>query len=72
MLAALFEPPNWYVALLLTDPADRLLCIEGRQSILYRVDDRAAEWRAWTAIVAASRRPTSPSTHQVDRRRSTD
>ena len=72
VLAALFDPPDWYVALLLTDPADRLLCIDGREPILYRVDGRAAEWWTWTAIVAAGHRPTSASTHQVDRRRSTD
>ena len=53
VLAALFDPPDWYVALLLTDPADRLLCIDGREPILYRADDPATERRAWAAIVAA-------------------
>ena len=52
VIAALFDPPDWYVALLLTDPADRLLCIEGRQSIRYRAGDPDAERRAWGAIKA--------------------
>ena len=56
VLAALFDPPDWYVALLLTDPADRLLCIDGREPILYRADDPDGERRAWEAV-KASRRP---------------
>ena len=57
VLAALFNPPDWYVALLLMDPADRLLCIDGREAIQYRADDPEAERRAWAAIVAAGRSP---------------
>ena len=55
VLAALFHLPDWYVALLLTDPADRLLCIDGREAIQYRADDAEAERRAWMAIVATRR-----------------
>ncbi len=72
VLATLFDPPDWYVAGLPTGPADRLLCIDGRESIPYRAGDLEDERRAWAMIVAAGRRPTSASTHQVDRRRSTD
>ncbi len=54
VLAALFAPPSWYVALLLTDPADRLVAIEGRESIIYRADDPEAERRAWAAVRAAT------------------
>lgn len=54
VLAALFDSPDWYVALLLTGPADRLLCIEGQEPIRYRADDPDAERRAWAAIRAAT------------------
>ncbi len=46
VLAALFDPPDWYVALLLTDPADRLLCIDGHEATPYRADDPEAARRA--------------------------
>ena len=59
VLAALFDPPDWSVALLLTDPVDRLLSIEGRDSLVYRADDPDAERRAWEAI-KASRQPARP------------
>ena len=59
VLAALFDPPDWSVALLLTDSVDRLLSIEGRDSLVYRADDPDAERRAWEAI-KASRRPARP------------
>ena len=55
VIAALFDPPDWYVALLLTDPQDRLLCIDGRETISYRADDPKAGRRAWVAIVATRR-----------------
>ncbi len=50
VLAALFDPPDWHAALLLTDPMDRMLVIQGRESIVYRADDPAAERRAWVAV----------------------
>ncbi len=53
VLAALFDPPNWHVAGLLTDPDDRLLVIEGREPIVYRADDPDGERRAWAAVKAA-------------------
>ena len=54
VLAALFEPPDWYVALLLTDPRDRLLCIAGGERLIYRVDEPDGERRAWAAIRAGT------------------
>ncbi len=53
VLAALFDPPDWYVALLLTDPRDRLLCVEGGERLIYCVDDTEGERRAWAAVKAA-------------------
>ena len=53
VLVALFDSPDWYVALLLTDTADRLLCIDGREPTLYRADDREGERRAWEAVTAS-------------------
>ncbi len=50
VLAALFDPPDWHVAGLLTHPADRLLVIEGREPIVYRADDPDGERRAWAAV----------------------
>ncbi len=55
MLAALFDPPDWYVAGMLTHPRDRLLVIEGQEPIVYRADDPAAERRARMAARAAVR-----------------
>ena len=56
VLAALFDAPDWYVALLLTDPRDRLLCIESGERLIYRADDPEGERRAWAAIRAAARK----------------
>lgn len=53
VLAALFDPLDWHIALLLTDAQDRLLSVDGRPSTVYRADDPQAERRAWEAIVAA-------------------
>jgi len=59
VLAALFDPPDWHVALLLTHPQDRLLVIEGRDSLIYRVDAPDAERAVWETI-KASRQPARP------------
>ena len=59
VLAALFDPPDWYVALLLTDQVDRLLCIDGHEPTLYRADDSEDERRAWESVTA-SRVPVRP------------
>ena len=55
VLAALFSPVGWHAAELLTDRADRLLVIEGREPIAYRADDPEGERRAWAVIRAATR-----------------
>lgn len=50
IVAARFDPPDWHVAMLLTDPADPLLVIDGRKPIVYRADDPEGERRGWLRL----------------------
>ncbi len=54
VLTALFELPDWYVVLLLTDPQNRLLYIDGHEPTLYRADDPEDELGAQAMIVVAT------------------